>query len=269
MHRIYFPFVLGLLLFACKSSSQKPDLHSIIPTSSTDSAIIMNTVNDIPVPMGFFRVSATSEDFSGFLRRIPLKKDKTVYLFNGSKKINQSAQFAVLDISVGNQNLQQCGDAAMRLRAEYLFSKGRYEDIMFIDNERKEYKFSKPYDHEHLSAYLDKVFAMCGTASLSKQLLSKNLEDAEPGDVLIRGGFPGHAVIIMDVAENKVGRKIFMIAQSYMPAQDIHLLINQMNTDLSPWYYADLKTNIETPEYIFTSNELKTWENKPIRIDND
>ena len=38
------------------------------------------------------------------------KKDKTVYLFDGSQKINQQAQFAVLNISVGKKNLQQCAD---------------------------------------------------------------------------------------------------------------------------------------------------------------
>ncbi|MDR3713868.1 MAG: DUF4846 domain-containing protein [Puia sp.] len=58
--------------------------------------------------------------FGEWLRSIPLKKDKTVYLYDGSRKQNQSAQFAVLDISVGKEDLQQCADAVMRLRAGYL-----------------------------------------------------------------------------------------------------------------------------------------------------
>ena len=79
------------------------------------------------------------------------------------------------------------------------------------------------------------------------------------GDVLIRGGFPGHAVIVMDVAVNSQGKKIYLIAQSYMPAQDIHVLINPANNEISPWYEVDDAEIIETPEYIFTRNELKTW----------
>ena len=76
---------------------------------------------------------------------------------------------------------------------------------------------------------------MCGTASLSKQLKTKiDLKEVEPGDVLIRGGFPGHAVIIMDVGTNNAGNKIFLLAQSYMPAQDIHVLNNHSNKNLSP-----------------------------------
>jgi hypothetical protein len=79
------------------------------------------------------------------------------------------------------------------------------------------------------------------------------------GDVLIRGGFPGHAVIVIDVAINKGGKKIYLLAQSYMPAQDIHVLINPVNKLLSPWYEVHDKTNIETPEYTFTKFELKRW----------
>jgi len=35
----------------------------------------------------------------------------------------------VLDVRVGNKNLQQCADAIMRLRAEYLFQQQWYNAI--------------------------------------------------------------------------------------------------------------------------------------------
>lgn len=100
---------------------------------------------------------------------------------------------------------------------------------------------------------------MCGSASLSKQLKSVSFNTIQPGDVLIRGGFPGHVVIVMDVAVNKEGKKIFMLAQSYMPAQDIHVLVNPTSKILSPWYEANGATMIVTPEYVFTNRELKRW----------
>ena len=216
-------------------------------------------ISSIPLPEGFKRIKSESSTFADWLRHFPLKKDKTVYLFNGSKKLNQSAQFAVLDISVGNKNLQQCADAVMRLRAEYLFDQKNFDQIIFIDNENRSYYFKAPCNKESFRVYLDKVFGMCGTASLSKQLKHAEMKNMVAGDVLIRGGFPGHAATVMDVAINDKGRKIYLLSQSYMPAQDIHILLNPADKNLSPWYEVTDNDLIETPEYIFTKNELKRW----------
>jgi hypothetical protein len=161
---------------------------------------------------------------------------------------------------VGNTDLQQCADAVMRLRAEFQFEQRRFSEIVFYDNANTSYRFESPYTRDHFDKYLTRVFGMCGSASLAKHLKpSKNFADIEPGDVLIRGGFPGHAVIVMDVAVNEVGNKIYLLAQSYMPAQDIHVLKNPMDDGLSPWYEVDDNPVIQTPEYRFTQNELMKW----------
>jgi hypothetical protein len=101
---------------------------------------------------------------------------------------------------------------------------------------------------------------MCGTASLEKQLKPVNgLNHMEAGDVFIKGGFPGHAMIVMDVAINEKGKKMYMLAQSYMPAQDIHIVKNPVNDKLSPWYEVNNNGDIITPEWIFTNRQLKRW----------
>ena len=218
-------------------------------------------ISDIPVPKGYVRLHNSNSTFQEWLRSIDLKKDKTVYKFDGTPKSNQSAQFAVLDISVAKKDLQQCADAVMRLRAEYLYSEKKFEEIIFTDNDGTAYKFHQPYSRKNFELnYLQRVFGMCGSASLAKQL-KKHIEmkDIEAGDVLIRGGFPGHAVIVIDVATNSKGDKIYLLAQSYMPAQDIHLLKNFGSSDLSPWYKVNNETVIQTPEYTFSKYELKRW----------
>lgn len=218
------------------------------------------TVADIPAPENFHRVKRDSASFGHWLQQVALKKNKTVFIYNGSKKVNQSAQFAVLDISVGNKNLQQCADAVMRLRAEYLFARKQYGDIVFTDNERHAYRFEPPYSRDNFNRYLEKVFSWCGSASLEKQLHAVNDPAAiAPGDVLIRGGFPGHAVIVMDVVENDEGRRMYLLAQSYMPAQDIHILQNPSNTSVSPWYAMNNEELIVTPEYVFHRDQLRRW----------
>ncbi len=247
--------VLSLFVISCQAKNNLDT--SVKKPLSTTASIVYKDVASIPLPGDYTRIDYDSNSFATWLRSISLKKDKTVYLFNGYKKENQLAQFAVLDISTGDKNLQQCADAVMRLRADYLFACKQFAAISFSDNDNKRYQFSKPYTKEHLHNYLQIVFGMCGSASLSKQLRHIDIEDIQPGDVFIRGGFPGHAEIVMDVAINKTGKKIFLLAQSYMPAQDIHVLINPLNKNLSPWYEID--NDIISPEYVFTKDELKTW----------
>lgn len=95
-----------------------------------------------------------------------------------------------------------------------------------------------------------------GTASLAKELDKVGIEDAQIGDVLIQGGHPGHAVIIVDqVVDTLSGDARFLLAQSYMPAQDLQILLNPTDSEISPWY--ELKAGeIVTPEWLFSSNDL-------------
>lgn len=115
-------------------------------------------------------------------------------------------------------------------------------------------------DRNSFERYLETVFGWCGSVSLQKQLLPVNdLAKMKPGDVFIKGGFPGHAMIVMDVAVNTKGEKVFMLAQSYMPAQDIHVVINPLNAGLSPWYDTKTAGLVITPEWQFAATGLRTW----------
>ena len=101
---------------------------------------------------------------------------------------------------------------------------------------------------------------MCGTASLEKQLKPiRNWQEIQPGDVFIKGGFPGHAMIVVDAAINKKGKKIFMLAQSYMPAQDIHIVKNPLNENTNPWYEVSETAEIVTSEWVFSNSHLRKW----------
>lgn len=259
------PPMLLLFLISCKNSESKAQADKVIKVIKVNHAEKINGDNPyaevaaIPLPDGFKRFDTAENSFSIWLGQVHLKKDKTVYLFDGTRKANQSAQFAVLDIPVGNKNLQQCADAVMRLRASYLFDQEKFDSIDFQDNVGMHYVFSKPYTPEHFNNYLQTVFGMCGSASLSRQLKKIDYSNIKPGDVFIRGGFPGHAVIVMDVVINKAGQKKYLLAQSYMPAQDIHILLNPADDNGSPFYEVNDDESIITPEYTFYPFELKGW----------
>jgi Domain of unknown function (4846) len=214
-------------------------------------------IKEIPLPDGYERLQLQESSFGYFLRQQPLKNDKTVYLYNGKPKYNQAAQYAVLNVTVGNKDLQQCADAVMRLRAEYL--KQQKKPICFADNANKNYCWEQ-YKHRGWQGYLETVFGMCGTISLERELKTKNWQNLTGGDVLIKGGSPGHAVIVMDVARHKAtGKLIFLLAQSYMPAQDIHVLNNFRDKNINPWYRDPSGESIATPEWTFYASQLRSW----------
>ena len=236
------------------------------------------------VPKGYKRIISIDNSFAEYLQNLPLKRHGTkVMLFNGKIKTPEDVYDAVIDIDVGEKDLQQCADAVMRLRAEYLYSKGRYEDIHFnfTNGFSADYsKFAlgnrinvkgnsvtwkktsdKDYSYETFRKYLDIVYSYAGSASLSKELISvKNFADIKIGDVLIQGGFPAHAVIVVDMAKSiDSGEKIFLFAQSYMPAQDIQILKNPEKEELSPWYSSNILDTIVTPEWEFKKTDLKRF----------
>ncbi len=231
-------------------------------------------------PAGFHRVESSENSFARYLQTLPLKKSGSkVRLYNGNLKANQAVHEAVVDISVGTKNLQQCADACMRLRAEYLFKAKQFNKIHFklsngfdaryekwtqgyrikIEGNKTNWiKRSEPSNtHADLMSYLEIVFSYAGTLSLSKELKKVKLNEMEPGDMFITGGSPGHAVMVVDMTIHpETKQKLFMLVQSYMPAQDIHILKNLNNNNLSPWYPLNFGLDLNTPEWNFSTNDL-------------
>lgn len=146
-------------------------------------------------PTGYVRETCDEHSFAAYLRRLPLlPAGSKVLLYNGQEKRNQSAAYAVIDMEIGNKDLQQCADAVMRLRAEYLWGQKRYGEIKFnfTNGFPAEYKKwadgnrikvngnkvkwyaagEKDYSYKTFRNYLNWVFMYAGTASLSKELLT-------------------------------------------------------------------------------------------------
>jgi hypothetical protein len=238
----------------------------------------------IAPPPGFERPAIAPSSFAAWLRGLPLKPEGSqVFLHTGAPKTRQDVHVAVVDIDVGARNLQQCADAAMRLRAEWLFAARRTSDIAFNDTGA-----GKPIAFVHWAAgerprmsgrtltwsrsaepdagyasfrrYMDAVFTWAGTYSLERELAPKPVVRLAAGDLFIKGGFPGHAVLVADVAENNTtGERRFLLLQSFMPAQEMHVLKNPASADGSPWYSLDFGDRLVTPEWVFPRESLRSW----------
>ena len=109
-------------------------------------------------------------------------------------------------------------------------------------------------------SYLHIIFTYAGSLSLSDELeVVRDTRTIAPGDVFIQGGSPGHAVIVVDVAEASNGDRVFLLAQSYMPAQDVHVLVNPADAQLSPWYRGGQPGPLRTPEWTFPPGSLRRF----------
>ena len=275
MHK-HWPFILVLFFSACGGMNEK---FSFIGQTQMNKE--GKTIQDrFTLPNGYTRVKSDSASFAFYLQHLPLKPDGAlVKYYDGSEK-TKDVYAAVVNQPIRNKDLQQCADAVMRLKAEYLFSIKEFNKISFNLTNGFEMAYSKWMDgyrlavegnktswvlkktpsntYEDFLDYLDRVFTFAGTLSLSKSLKSRPIHEMQIGDVFIQGGSPGHAVIIVDMAKNSKGEKIFILAQSYMPAQETQILKNPNDVVASPWYALPTST-LETPEWTFNSTDLKTW----------
>jgi len=188
----------------------KPVGHSIATRFST--------------PADFERIAVSDGSFGAYLRSLPLEPaGAPVLLFDGRRKSRDDVHAAVIDLDVGPRDLQQCADSILRLRAEYLFGIGRLDDIAFHFTSGFLCAFARwragdrvtvngsavawtgggapDSSHDALRRYLDVVFTYAGTRSLPLDLVRAPRDSPmAPGDVYLRAGSPGHAMVVVDVA---------------------------------------------------------------------
>jgi len=245
-------FILAVLSLCLVSSFTLPD----------------NILTRFKTPAGYTQQKVAPGSFAEWLQKLPLKPTGThAKTYNGEIARTDIETAAVIDISVGKQDLQQCADAVMRLRGEYLYQAKRYKEISFnfvggfkcdyihyangyrYHNEHWVLLAKKDYSYPTFMHYMELVFSYAGTLSLEKELHKvADPNELKAGDVFIHGGSPGHCFIVMDVVENSQHKKQFLLAQSFMPAQNLQVLQYDqgqcwftMNTITNIWY-GDLVT---------------------------
>jgi hypothetical protein len=213
-----------------------------------------------------------------FLQHLPVV-DKPIVDYKGRAIDYQQKHVGIIPYDVGTTDLQQCADALMRLRAEFLFQQNRNQEIgfHFVNGHYytwndyckgfrptlngREIKFistsQSEKNHESLRKYLDIVYSYASTISLAKELKPAN--DFEIGTVVIHPGSPGHCFIIIDESRNQQGEKIYKLAEGYTPAQSIYVLRNLNEQGINPWYQLKMGV-IETASYRFDNYKLVKFE---------
>lgn len=284
----YFALILVMMISGCRhhTPDTSPNTQQVDNPSIQEGTFInpggMTIESRILLPKGYERIKVTPTSYAQYLRSLPLKADGTkVKLYNGQLKSNQNAHVAVVDLEIGSKNLHQCADAIMRLKADYLWKNESFQDIHFnltngfqvdyaewmkgrrviVEGNRTSWNNSNQPSNTYNDfwAYMEFVFTYAGTLSLEKELNPITREELTIGDVFIQGGSPGHAVIVVDIAvKPSTGEHIFLLAQSYMPAQEIHIL-NSPYASIGPWYTVDQGSQLLTPEWKFLWTNLKRF----------
>jgi hypothetical protein len=238
-----------------------------------DSLTIASRVN---IPNGYKRVDYAKGSFETYLRHYKLKAfGSKIINYDDTNYFWQGGHIGILEISVPKNGLQQCADALIRIRSEYLWDSNRKDEIGFnftsghycswtkyADGYRPKVNGNKVSFHKTASAnsskdnfykYLNLIYMYSGTLSLYNELESVSAKDLKIGDMLIKGGSPGHIVMIGDEVVNKNNEKLFVLFQGNTPAQSVHLVKNLEDSAISPWYQLEDDAIIPVSNYTFSS----------------
>jgi len=223
------------------------------------------TVADaFPPPLGASRVAA--EPFGASLGALVLEPaDQPVHTFAGDVVAGHHAR--VIELPMVKGDLQQCADMAIRVRAEWLKSQG--QPVSFHATSGDPIGWSRwqggerPYEVENKlqwkagtnggwDAYLMHVFLWAGTWSL-QEFDTQPVSSPMAGDVIVEGGFPGHAVLVLDVA-TRSERTWILIGEGFMPAQDFHV---ELGPDNGWWEWTD--KGLALPHWPLAQSALRRW----------
>lgn len=184
-----------------------------------------------PPPAGFERVAP--EPFGAWLQARQVRDEGVPVRTHDGRVVAHRARVIELPLVAGD--LQQCADSVIRLRAEWLRETGA--GVSFHATSGDPIPWSRwsggerpfeaggrlqwrPGTDGGWEAYLRSVFTWAGTRSLAFD--TRAVSVPEPGDLLVAPGSPGHAVLLVDVAQLE-GEIRVLVAEGYMPAQDFHV----------------------------------------------
>jgi hypothetical protein len=216
----------------------------------------------ISPPPGFSRVPLAPESFGAFLRTLPLAAKGTPVKSYRGDEIRADGHpnvAAVVAIDVGKADLQQCADAIVRLHAEWRWSRGhrdqayrtasgqklefqRYasgQRVRVDGNKIALVQSAKRADptHELFRTWLDDVFGWTNTGALARDGERVALGSLRPGDFFVLTGVPfGHTVLVLDMAKDAAGRRAVLLGQSFVPAQNVHVIRPEPS---SAWFVLD------------------------------
>lgn len=199
-------------------------------------------VRDLPLPHGYQRVTYKKASYSHWLQDAPLKKTKTIGLYDGREYKEGSNWYkiaAVLDLPLlFDRDLEQCADFAMRLWAEYHAATGQLDKLHLYNYDGTKNRLTtgaKGYRN-----FLRLAMANSNSHSIKKGAKKVAPAELRAGDMFVQNnnGGIGHVSVIVDVASStKPGDPdLYRVGFSFMPAQEFHIEAASDEHGVGGWF---------------------------------
>lgn len=231
-------------------------------------------------PTGYSRTAAAEGSLLAYMRTMQLEPyGSKITLYSGSE--TQRPNSGVFAFDMGKEDLQQCADCLIRVYSDYFWQSGQKDKIRFhltngtllsYSDWEQGYRLiafgsyakmnkltGEDTSYDCFRAYLERVMRYAGSLSLERESTVIKPEELRPGDMLVIGGTPGHAVLVLDEARDAQGNACYLLAQGYSPAQSFHILRNPLHLD-DPWYYAsEMQDGFSTETHTFSPQNFRRW----------
>jgi Domain of unknown function (4846) len=234
-----------------------------VASSATPQALAETVAQAFPPPDAAVR--RATDAWGAHVQALPLRSaDAPITTYNGGTVAHDAH---VVDLPLVKGDLQQCADSILRLRAEWLRDQGlpvsfhaTSGDLMpwsrYQAGERaaavgRGLQWSGGRDPASWDQYLSALFTWAGTRSLQAHD-TKATTELQAGTVLVRGGSPGHAVLVLDVADGPDGTWL-LVGEGFMPAQDFHVERGP-NNGWWPW-----SPGLDLPHWSFAAVDLRRF----------
>lgn len=250
-------FLIALYLLMCLRACPKWHDQVLTPPESKGAGGTQETA--VAPPEGYERIPAAEGSFLQFMREMPVWEQGSSIMTYDGEAISSVNAAAVYTLSLPDVDLQQCADTVIRLWSEYYYQTGQTDRIAFSYSNGYETSWAgwqkgwryltvpavgwtfrvklKGQDDslQQMHNYLQAVMRYAGTLSLEAESQPIAASEAHAGDIICKGGAPGHVLVIVDEAVNEKGERCFLFAQGLMRSQSAHIVAGCGDAD-SPWY---------------------------------
>ena len=237
----------------------------------------------IEAPVGFRRAAVVPGGFADWLRHLPAAPVHTPVETAGGRIVlgaDHPNLACAIRLQPNRPKLLRAANMMIRLRAEYIWATGGLDRLGFHftsgqragwsawaagarsirDGGRIRFADAGLVDssRDSFCAYLETIFHHASATSLLDDTRPVPDQSVEAGDILLRPGRKGHAMMVLDIATDGRGQVRLLLGQGGTPAQTFHVLRSDGG---SPWFpIAQSQTIGLGQRGEFETTHLRRWQ---------